>query len=109
PRSLPSGPPPRPQPATLPLHDALPICPNGYIWQVVNGGTQGPVEGDWWLGGMSGTSMASPHVAAAAALVQSVAEVPLDWEQMRRSEEHTSELQSRFDLVCRLLLAQKTK
>src|SRR5699024_11568123 len=24
-----------------------------------------------------------------------------------RSEEHTSELQSRFDLVCRLLLAQK--
>src|SRR5699024_11751841 len=25
-----------------------------------------------------------------------------------RSEEHTSELQSRFDLVCRLLLANKT-
>src|SRR5699024_11396843 len=25
---------------------------------------------------------------------------------MRRSEEHTSELQSRFDLVCRLLLEQ---
>src|SRR5699024_12517248 len=25
-----------------------------------------------------------------------------------RSEEHTSELQSRFDLVCRLLLAQQT-
>src|SRR5699024_12090821 len=26
-----------------------------------------------------------------------------------RSEEHTSELQSRFDLVCRLLLAKKKK
>src|SRR5699024_714337 len=26
-----------------------------------------------------------------------------------RSEEHTSELQSRFDLVCRLLLAKKNK
>src|SRR5207249_7136405 len=26
----------------------------------------------------------------------------------RRSEEHTSELQSRFDLVCRLLLEKKT-
>src|SRR5699024_12288000 len=26
-----------------------------------------------------------------------------------RSEEHTSELQSRFDLVCRLLLARKNK
>src|SRR5699024_11731559 len=27
--------------------------------------------------------------------------------QQARSEEHTSELQSRFDLVCRLLLAKK--
>src|SRR5437868_8026383 len=27
--------------------------------------------------------------------------------QPRRSEEHTSELQSRFDLVCRLLLEKK--
>src|SRR5699024_12644567 len=30
-----------------------------------------------------------------------------DTRQRRRSEEHTSELQSRFDLVCRLLLAKK--
>src|SRR5699024_12201713 len=30
-----------------------------------------------------------------------------DWEQSDRSEEHTSELQSRFDLVCRLLLEKK--
>src|SRR5699024_12719618 len=29
--------------------------------------------------------------------------------QRRRSEEHTSELQSRFDLVCRLLLEKKNK
>src|SRR5699024_12507896 len=29
--------------------------------------------------------------------------------QPRRSEEHTSELQSRFDLVCRLLLEQKKR
>src|SRR5699024_11754493 len=28
-------------------------------------------------------------------------------EPIRRSEEHTSELQSRFDLVCRLLLEKK--
>src|SRR5699024_12214016 len=27
--------------------------------------------------------------------------------KMKRSEEHTSELQSRFDLVCRLLLEKK--
>src|SRR5699024_11389078 len=30
-----------------------------------------------------------------------------DHDLLRRSEEHTSELQSRFDLVCRLLLEQK--
>src|SRR5207249_11494768 len=32
----------------------------------------------------------------------------VDWTETRpRSEEHTSELQSRFDLVCRLLLEKK--
>src|SRR5699024_11658753 len=30
-------------------------------------------------------------------------------EHLPRSEEHTSELQSRFDLVCRLLLEKKKK
>src|SRR5699024_12217120 len=33
----------------------------------------------------------------------------LDETQRARSEEHTSELQSRFDLVCRLLLEKKKK
>src|SRR5699024_12239617 len=31
----------------------------------------------------------------------------VDAKSLRRSEEHTSELQSRFDLVCRLLLEKK--
>src|SRR5437868_11021673 len=31
----------------------------------------------------------------------------LEADQLARSEEHTSELQSRFDLVCRLLLEKK--
>src|SRR2546421_6163431 len=31
------------------------------------------------------------------------------WSASRRSEEHTSELQSRSDLVCRLLLEKKKK
>src|SRR5207249_6169930 len=31
------------------------------------------------------------------------------WHASFRSEEHTSELQSRFDLVCRLLLEKKKK
>src|SRR5438067_10803058 len=34
---------------------------------------------------------------------------PLLTGRARRSEEHTSELQSRFDLVCRLLLEKKKK
>src|SRR5207249_11000092 len=33
----------------------------------------------------------------------------LEPRRLRRSEEHTSELQSRFDLVCRLLLEKKKK
>src|SRR5207249_12113486 len=35
----------------------------------------------------------------------------IDWSEntKTRSEEHTSELQSRFDLVCRLLLEKKKK
>src|SRR5699024_11488564 len=32
---------------------------------------------------------------------------PAMWTTYLRSEEHTSELQSRFDLVCRLLLEKK--
>src|SRR5207249_11780507 len=35
--------------------------------------------------------------------------VALDEVKLARSEEHTSELQSRFDLVCRLLLEKKKK
>src|SRR5699024_12762759 len=33
--------------------------------------------------------------------------VAMSWSSSSRSEEHTSELQSRFDIVCRLLLEEK--
>ncbi|MEB1610517.1 serine protease [Xanthomonas campestris] len=56
--------------------------PDGYIFQVVNEGTTRPTA-NWILGGFTGTSMASPHVAAAVAMVQSVAPTPLKWDQMR--------------------------
>src|SRR5438105_6521715 len=46
----------------------------------------------------SGTSMAAAVVSGAAAVLIE-----------ERSEEHTSELQSRVDLVCRLLLEKKKK
>lgn len=63
--------------------------PNGYIWQVMNAGSTRPEFGDnsWLLGGYTGTSMASPHVAAAVAMVQgalAAAERPLlNWGEMR--------------------------
>src|SRR5438874_6469343 len=38
-----------------------------------------------------------------------VFEMHVGWGWMGRSEEHTSELQSRRDLVCRLLLEKKKK
>lgn len=59
---------------------------SGYVVQIINGGTTGPTA-QWQYGGYSGTSMASPHVAAAAAMVQGAlveaGRDPLDWQQMR--------------------------
>src|SRR5437868_15165646 len=66
---------------TLSLHDALPIY-------------------SWLAHGMAG-----PSARAARRLGP-----PTACRRARhRSEEHTSELQSRFDLVCRLLLEKKKK
>ncbi|WP_045729189.1 S8 family peptidase [Xanthomonas sp. GPE 39] len=45
--------------------------PGGYIWQNGYTGKTTPTSGDYTYVGMAGTSMASPHVAATAALVQS--------------------------------------
>src|SRR5437868_15310244 len=65
---------------TLSLHDALPILKSILVrWP--------PRES---------TTMGVTHVTV------SVSNLAKD-----RSEEHTSELQSRFDLVCRLLLEKK--
>src|SRR2546421_6859337 len=40
---------------------------------------------------------------------QGLPQIPLEGQAPSRSEEHTSELQSRSDLVCRLLLEKKKK
>ncbi len=45
--------------------------PNGYVWQANNSSDTSPEEGGPSYGGMAGTSMAAPHVAGVAALVQS--------------------------------------
>ncbi|MEZ0469228.1 S8 family peptidase [Luteimonas salinilitoris] len=49
--------------------------PGGYVWQSWNDGETSPGEPAYV--GMTGTSMAAPHVAGVAALVQSAAETPL--------------------------------
>src|SRR3989442_15947955 len=70
---------------TLSLHDALPIC-------------QSRVRGQ------------SCHRALATGYTFSLYNYPRgDQNQQYRSEEHTSELQSRPHLVCRLLLEKKNR
>src|SRR5438067_12339911 len=80
---------PTPEIYTLSLHDALPIF----------------------------SAIASPLLPTEAAPMGHTRTVPVASARSRtnlvtaalsfRSEEHTSELQSRFDLVCRLLLEKK--
>src|SRR5207249_11985308 len=54
--------------------------------------------------------MESPDREAAKRATEAMLQMTkIDVEKLRRSEEHTSELQSRFELVCRLLLEIKKK
>src|SRR5438093_7211724 len=78
------------------------------------------VSGDW-LAGLSTTVL--PAASAGAAFQQAMgngkfhgtmaATTPIGWRSVKssppRSEEHTSELQSLTNLVCRLLLEKKKK
>src|SRR5699024_11227426 len=74
------------------------------------------------VGGLGGTYSGNPLACVAALAVMEVIEEENLLERSieigdkveaflkdLRSEEHTSELQSRFDLVCRLLLEKKNK
>src|SRR5260370_25839848 len=51
----------------------------------------------------------TPPPAASSPLTRASPGRPSYWPQVRRSEEHTSELQSHLNLVCRLLLEKKNK
>src|SRR3712207_8201107 len=74
---------------TLSLHDALPIWTGG-VW--LDGSGVGANNSE-----VEGPDLAGLTVSGAKWLVE------------ERSEEHTSELQSRQYLVCRLLLEKKKK
>src|SRR3712207_7084489 len=74
---------------TLSLHDALPICP----WTA----RRMPPRGIGIIITPAGRGSRSSEPSSSREA----------WRRMRRSEEHTSELQSRQYLVCRLLLEKK--
>src|SRR5205809_2581138 len=74
---------------TLSLHDALPI----------SAATEQKHERHWQLGQI---------VDAIAGAGLGVTRL-VEFQTLYRSEEHTSELQSRLHLVCRLLLEKKKK
>src|SRR5207247_10708702 len=81
---------------TLSLHDALPISGGGALRRPLS------------------HPRAAWHGAERAAMVDGgaaadAAQQPRPRGGRERSEEHTSELQSRVDLVCRLLLEKKKK
>src|SRR5438093_2217367 len=94
-------PPPTTEIYTLSLHDALPIC--------------------WGAGGFKGrmilpAQQAPPPAKRAPALPKGAFQVQVQAQPavqaapvQIRSEEHTSELQSLTNLVCRLLLEKKKK
>src|SRR5206468_13066475 len=92
---------------TLSLHDALPICQSlaydiarlrlGDLWLSVADHPEAQLKRQIWadlLERVYGTPIGSDDLFLQHTYLTIVA----------RSEEHTSELQSRSDLVCRLLL-----
>src|SRR5205807_8581683 len=91
---------------TLSLHDALPI--SSLRWMVSPWRRPGPT---WrlprqrcWPSRQPATALVAVHLVGLGLAVWAVALAI-----RRRSEEHTSELQSPCNLVCRLLLEKKKK
>src|SRR5207249_11496455 len=95
-------PPAPPEIYTLSLHDALPILSVCGSRQVTK---RTPMvwsaERKGWTRSASCPKRSSSFCVASGASARVASAIG------SRSEEHTSELQSRFDLVCRLLLEKK--
>src|SRR5699024_12156056 len=85
---------------TLSLHDALPIS---FMMNLFNEGRIGCFSPVTWLSRKEITVIRPLIYLTERDIKGAVNREGL------RSEEHTSELQSRFDLVCRLLLEKKKK
>src|SRR5207249_9548867 len=88
--------PPPTEITTLSLHDALPIFPPETPERVVS-----RLGRNYMAVTIQGGRKTFYPLADSSYVTTST--------RRQRSEEHTSELQSRFDLVCRLLLEKKKK
>src|SRR5699024_12678358 len=97
--------PPPPQFSTLSLHDALPISSSnsGFVAII-------PIAFAVSIGEPPPTAIKQSTSCSLTKATPSFTFSTVGLGTMpSRSEEHTSELQSRFDLVCRLLLEKKNK
>src|SRR5207249_5519815 len=100
---------PPPALTPLPLHDALPISRSSPRWASCRPaihpapGTSGERDSRRVRRERLCCGAVPPPLAARGALVALAVALPgRPWAGEPRSEEHTSELQSRFELVCRL-------
>src|SRR5438105_15237987 len=82
---------------TLSLHDALPICTSSL--------SRAPLA----IQRFNQMRASQPHRTVRSIFIASSRKRRRARVLKNRSEEHTSELQSRVDLVCRLLLEKKKK
>src|SRR5205085_12484444 len=104
-----SRPPPPPSPSTLSLHDALPIYVGAAYYA---SGRARPIMDAFAYHPYPGSSADSldkglPWPNASVANLDRIKQAVWDAFHGTRSEEHTSELQSQSNLVCRLLLEKK--
>src|SRR5207247_6676175 len=98
-----------PRRTPLSLHDALPISPDAATRSLTasaaaSAGTVGCVRRPYVLSGVVDSCVSSQSIAwplAPLASAANAAEAPIGSGPRTRSEEHTSELQSRVELVCR--------
>src|SRR5207247_11221436 len=90
----------------LSLHDALPIC--GASLTGGKGTILGATVGAVLMAVLqNGSNLLGISPFVQRMVIGALIVVAVGVDVWRRSEEHTSELQSRVDLVCRLLLEKK--
>src|SRR5699024_12441567 len=97
--------PPPPQMYTLSLHDALPICRSGsrrlHRWSALPRWQRLFASAQEMFARRGGSMLIVERFVPGGRTAATIGGA--------RSEEHTSELQSRFDVVCRLLLEKRKR